>query len=296
MKTKFRLSNNELRKFPQNLPTGLHELYLAENELENLINVNSKTCSIKTKNLRILDLSGNKIKFLTCSFFTQLLMLKYLDLSGNILQVVDFDCFSYAKKLKYLFLHDNAQLKQIVALDVSVLSQLEYFAVHRCSLKVLEISDRFKWNEVDFSVALKGIWLFENPITCDCKIKPLVRYLKNHSVELDPVNETYFKELVDTNFRRTLTKKLKGFLKNATFTECIGPLNRYRAVAGKPLLVVPESHFTCPDEIKYIIISSFLGLIAFFGVIPFISILIHSYLTCRRFVIKHFACNKEKEE
>jgi len=67
-------------------------------------------------------------------------------------------------------------------------------------------------------------------------------------------------------------------------------------MAGKMLLEIPEAHLTCPDELRFVMISSFLGIFAFLGIIPVVMILIHIYLTILRFVQTHFFHAKEKED
>ena len=64
---------------------------------------------------------------------------------------------------------------------------------------------------------------------------------------------------------------------------CTGPPNRYRVVVGKRLTDVLTSDLSCPDEMRYVVISSFLGIVAFLGVIPVVTIFIHIYLLLLKF-------------
>lgn len=283
-----------MTSFPKNLPSSLEELFLNKNKFKNLRKIDFKSLNIN--NLRVLDLNKNQIEFLICHDFQHFSELELLDLSHNVISVVDANCFSYLKKLKYLFLHNNQLLRHIVNYSTSNFPNLEYLVVHSCSLKSLEIFGQSEITKPNSSVALKKVWLFGNPIQCDCKMKTFVQFVRKHNLKLDPTNFTDATEVLESKSKTTLLKKLVRLTRNINSTTCVSPLNRYRTVVGKSLISVSESDLTCPYETKYLLVSYFVGIIAFFGVIPFVSVLICVYLSCRKVIVKYVFCDKEKED
>ena len=286
----FRLNHNLLPSVPQNLPRTVKELQLSSNEISGLSITDAKYINI-LKNLQILDLSRNHIQFLPYGTFSDLTRLEYLDLSFNLLKVLDVDAMTGAVNLKYFFLHNNPTLTAITHFAFSTLPRLRYFAIHQCSLSSLNLD-----GANTSSTSLQKIWIFGNPLTCNCYIVSLVRFLRKQKVNLDPVNSSALYSFIGKNIRGILQRKLNQEMATVGLTQCAGPLNRYKVVAGKTLLSIPEEHFTCPDEMKYVIVASFLGIFAFLSVIPVVVFLIQMYLLTLRFVQKHFGFKKEKED
>ena len=288
----FRLRQNLLTRVPGNLPQVLTNLDLSSNTINGLTPKDVKNLNILT-NLEILDLSRNEICFIIYGTFTKMPQLRYLDISYNSLKVLDVDSMTGAKNLKYFFLHSNPALFKITNFEYATLPKLEYLALQQCLIKTINIPFV---NNKGFIRELKKIWLFGNPLTCDCYILPLVRFLKENQVQLDPINSNNFSDVRNMQLKKLLQKKFSKDMKQIGTTKCVAPLNRYQTVVGKKLLEIPEAHLTCPDELRFVIISSFLGIFAFLGVIPVVMVLIYIYLLARRFVKAHLLPKKEKEE
>ena len=254
-------------QIPLNLPTSLEELYFSFNKLDG----SSKDSFLGLKNLinlKNLDLSNNNLHFFFSNIFNNLKNLTYLDFSHNSLRFIPEGTFGALEKLQFLFINDNQNLIDIPALKMSTFSQLKYIFAQKCKLKTLRVDNA---DPLAANVSyLESIWLFGNPLACDCHILPLIKFLKTNQVELDAD--------IKSNATR-LGKGLKERLhlikrpKNAK-SVCTRPLNRHYKVTGIPLLDVYESYLYCPNEPLYVTVSCFLGIIAFMGVIPVVMILI----------------------
>jgi len=177
-------------------------LDLSSNFINGLNPKDAKNLNALT-NLEILDLNRNEIRFMIYGTFKQMSRLEYLDISYNSLRVLDVDSLNGAVNLKYLFLHNNPALLKITNFEFSTLPRLEYFALQQCSIKSMKLPRDYEDGE-SLTKALKKIWLFGNPLTCDCYILPLIRFLKFNKVQLDPVKHNNLSNI--KNFR------MKGML------------------------------------------------------------------------------------
>ena len=283
-----------MKTIPGNLPRVLKELDLSSNWLNGL-NADDVMNLKNLVELQILNLSKNKIRFIIYGIFTRMSKLQYLDISYNFLKVLDINSMLGSVNLRYFFLNNNPLLRQIVHFRFEIFPKLKYLALQKCSIKTIKfpsIEEKLSSNVT----ALKKLWLFGNPLTCDCYLVPLVQFLKQNNVSLDPATHNNLSDVTNSSLREWLHSKIEKGMDQITATQCAAPRNRYKTVAGKKLLDVPESHLTCPDELRFVAVAMFLGIFAFLGVIPFVMVLIHIYLSSLRFFRSHFCQKKEKED
>ena len=290
-----RLQHNQLTRFPENLPIALEELDLSSNHIDRLHKKDYK-CIKHLSNLKILDLSDNRIMNLMSYFFSPLSNLIHLDLSYNFLQVIEDGAFDGLQNLELLGLNNNNGLAQIAEISIFSLPQLKHLFLQQCQLQTLFLKENGPESKNIYGSSLKNLWLFGNPLSCDCYMLPLVKFVKNYNVRLDATAECVLFGLKKTSTNEKLKEKLLKSNKTIGATMCTKPLNRHHRVVGIPLLNVSESYFSCPDEPIFVVVSCFLGIIAFIGVIPIVFVLIHTYLCILRFVQAHFGIEKEKEE
>ena len=293
MVVNFRLQNNQLRAIPQNLPRSLKELYLSFNQIRSFDYEDGKDISRISK-LQILDLSNNKIVYLIPSYFRHLKELVYLDLSYNCLTIIECESFRGLDNLRLLFLDNNIDLMEISKQALANLSHLQHLFLHQCQLKTVHLEDGDSKGVL--YPPLKTLWLFGNPLACDCAMLPLVKFIKRHHVKLDAKTDCILGDIAGDHWKAKTKEKLKSFDTLRGIAMCTKPLNRHYKVVGIPLLDVAEEHLTCPDEPFYVTVSCFLGITAFLGVIPIVYIMIQTYLLISNFVQAHFGLKPEKEE
>ena len=289
------MQENQLLEFPKNLPNRLKEIDLSSNNVES-IHQRDYASFCQIKNLEILDLGNNKIVYLLPHVFSCLSKLRFLDLSQNRLEIMEVGTFNGLESLEVLLLHTNLKLMQIADFSYAILPQLGHLFLHQCRLETLTLEKNNEETTTGGYPPLKNLWLFGNPLTCDCYMLPLVKFIKQKKVNLDAEKESILANISDSKLREKLSKKLSKNAKANTSTMCSKPLNRHHKVVGIPILEVSESYFSCPNEPIYIVISCFLGIIAFVGVIPIVFVLILAYLSIQRFFQTHFGFEKEKED
>lgn len=284
----FRLDFNQLINIPNNLPKPLQELYFSSNNLDG----SRQQCFNGLKRLEkllYLDLSLNSLCCLYSNSFDRLGNLLYLNLSHNSLSSIKNDSFKGLRNLKVLCLNNNQNLLRVP--DLANLTCLQYIFAQDCQLKTLIVNgSEVVESKINNGSDLKSVWLFGNPLACDCFILPLVKFLKKNHVKLDASiqeNETGFSGIIKTQLSRI--RRPRGIE-----SMCTRPINRHNRVVGILLLNVTESHLFCPDDFQHMFIACFLGLIAFMGVIPLVMMLIQIYLTFLNFFVNH--CGYEKEE
>ncbi|XP_022914267.2 protein artichoke [Onthophagus taurus] len=146
---------NKLKRFIPFLPNGLEYLHLKNNDISNL--PDKKSQILELPYLKLLDLSGNKIKYIEENGLRKLIGLKKLFLGNNLIRNVNNAAFGGLINLEILDLQRN-QLNQIP----------QYLFYELVQLKALNLK-RNKLIEVEKNVFnnngyLKMIDLSENQI------------------------------------------------------------------------------------------------------------------------------------
>nr|XP_002124630.1 phospholipase A2 inhibitor-like [Ciona intestinalis] len=262
-------NGNMFRSIPQKLPTSLIEIQLANNAIKNLTSLDMDAL-YDLEHLVVLDLSGNGIEFIFNGVFSRLANLKVLDLSQNSLDSVSAATFDGLRNLEALFLQNNPTLNYIPATTFTNLPRLKYLFLYGCGLRSVSIPDT--------GLNVKYIWLFGNPLNCNCRLVSLAMYLQTSKVILDSGLE---KLEVDTGNPRgdaAVRVKLNSIRVKIMPTICVSPTNRHRSVVGIPVAKIPVGSLTCPDEPVYIIVSVFLGIICFALSVPVVFCLVGAYL------------------
>lgn len=198
-----------------------------------------------------------------------------------------------------VFVFSNPHLEFLPS-DIFInLQHLRFLFLHGCGLKNLEIgrpsvspySGRFMAAPVtsltaeinpSYASRLQAIWLFGNPINCNCELLPLVWFTNRRGILLDGDADM----LKARGYGDKIIERVKFFKpeSNNTSTICATPLNRHNEVAGRRVVDVPESHLICPDQLFYIIFSMFLGMVLFALSVPTVFVLSLLGLRCVKLV------------
>uniref|UniRef100_A0A8C4QPU1 Slit homolog 2 (Drosophila) n=1 Tax=Eptatretus burgeri TaxID=7764 RepID=A0A8C4QPU1_EPTBU len=141
--TVVRCSNRNLLFLPKGIPHDVTELYLDGNQLpmvpKDLVN---------SKNLKLIDLSNNRISTISNFSFANMSQLSTLILSFNRLQCLPVEAFSGLKSLRVLSLHGN-DISMVPSGAFSDLTSLSHLA------------------------------LGANPLHCDCNLHWLSEWVKH---------------------------------------------------------------------------------------------------------------------
>ncbi|XP_067943406.1 toll-like receptor 13 [Watersipora subatra] len=155
----------------------LTQLYLANNQIGQKQQSNFQAIG-QMLQLSQLDLSGNKIKRVSCELFKNLSQLRTLILANNEITVLDDKVFALTPLLSNLDLSDNI----IPVINASIvnygLSNLVNFYLQANQIKILppELLKVFDAN----MTKLKVFGLLGNPLTCSCD-KVLSDWVRNRS-------------------------------------------------------------------------------------------------------------------
>lgn len=150
---------------------NLQKLYLEENEIQTV----HKDAFRELRILIELDLSGNRIEKLHPHTFTGLEKLRVLDLSTNQLYRLEGVQFPVLPHLRKLYFTDN-RISYIHNYAFSNLNILDSLRLSGNRLKLVE-PDLFVNN-----THLLELELHDNPWECDCRLKSLVRWVKQKSL------------------------------------------------------------------------------------------------------------------
>jgi hypothetical protein len=177
--------------------TKLKHLLMKNNEISEIVPGTFQ----KMSSLEYLDLGNNRIEHLESNVFYGLAKLKYVYLEGNRLQYLHPDTFVGLPNLQILFLSNNFGLQiptdrhfinshslkrlHISGCNVSSVS-VETF-VNISALDVLDLSYNYM-NILDINILkllpyLSKIYLYGNPLQCDCQLQELWRWCQDRNIE-----------------------------------------------------------------------------------------------------------------
>jgi hypothetical protein len=177
--------------------TNMIYLSVGENKIREIIPGTFQ----KMSGLKYLDLEYNMIEFLVADVFSGLVKLKWIDLDGNKLQYLDPNMFVGLPNLQKLYLAENQALEiptnryfinshSLTHLDISDCNvrsvSLETFA-NLTALELLELSFNNLIN-VDINMLkalpkLSTLYLYENPLQCDCQLQEVWRWCQDRNIE-----------------------------------------------------------------------------------------------------------------
>lgn len=124
------LSENALKRLSPNTFRWLPKLQVLSMRLNKLTNI--ERLFYHTVSLKLLNLGGNKVRYITQKTFKNNFLLTVLDLNDNRIKHIDQDAFKSLPLLKYLVLRDNP-LKTL-QLDFGFNQHLELLDLTNCKL------------------------------------------------------------------------------------------------------------------------------------------------------------------
>ena len=156
------LSSNQVEAIHDEAFDGLSQIKVLELDKNHLKTVSHRMFS-KLSHLERLTLTQNQLETLPYDAFDGLSQLTYLLLSTNGLKTVIHSMFSHLSRLEKLDL-DHNQLETIPDDSFLRLGQLKYLQLNNNQLTSLNVT------LVSSMSQLYGIVLFDNPLTCDCRL------------------------------------------------------------------------------------------------------------------------------
>ena len=177
--------------------TNLKRLSIRGNEINKIISGTFE----KLSNLEYLDLAYNGLERLDAGFFTGLINLQIVVLAKNKLQFLHPDTFVGLSNLRSLYLSSNTGLKiptdrhfiyssSLKRLDISgwnVSSVSNAAFANISALERLGLSYN-NLRSVDINILkalrkLSAMYLYGNPLQCDCQLQEVWRWCQNHNIQ-----------------------------------------------------------------------------------------------------------------
>lgn len=284
------IKKDELVKFFRALPS-LTSLDLSSNSIaskaisfeafsafQDLRKLNLSSCNIKyfaegwlnggpNATLKILDISRNRLTSVSANYlsawdqnnpsrgdnyhmdkaeyrhrqnqaFRSLLAIEVLYLNDNyLLSEIEDEAFEYVPNIQLLFLQN---------------CNIHRFTFATLESRLLPISSSLP--------AMTSIWIFGNPIICDCYLRPLISW-SNLNFQIR-VNQTYIKHEIDPAFY-TIEPEEDDVTVEIGFAVCSSP-EKY---SGMAVEAVPIESMTCVDDTYSIVIAMLIGPLSFAGAV-----------------------------
>ncbi|XP_039252965.2 podocan-like [Styela clava] len=308
-----RLTGNKLTVLPGGIPATLTLLELGENRILNLTITDAQKLH-NLPNIEMLNFSRNGLREIVPNAFQTMSVLEVLDLSNNAIHFLNSDTFAGADNLEYLFLNRNPFLRTLPK-DIFVnLTKLRFLFLYGCALKTLEfgtpsispLSVSFTSSvtsdtvHVDplYAPNLEAMWLFGNPINCDCLILPLVWFINVRNLTLDANLYDLPRNIADDAILKNYLTHDGAYASDVATTGsfCTTPFNRHSAVVGKQFLSVPERDLICPNQPFFVAVSMFLGIVLFAAAIPVVFFIVFLYLCTVRVLCKKLGLSLSEDE
>ena len=140
---------------------NLEDLSLCYNQLESVNDAETDE-SLLPKSLKYLQMSNNRLKYITRKTFQNLVNLKYLYLSSNQISRIDSDAFTHLTRLSALYLSRN-YIKQIPSRAFYSLVNLQRLDL-AAQNQILNKVDDYAFDRESNAVAIKKIDLSKNRI------------------------------------------------------------------------------------------------------------------------------------
>ena len=167
---KIAVTSSNLKELPR-FPSSALAINGSFNPLETI----SKEVFKEQRNNLIIILRNCSLSSLEKGWARDLQHLEYLDLSRNLFTSLSHWMFSGLRSLKVLMLNENFMLRSLATPSWSSVSSLSHLLLNNCNISSIK-----PLNEVVNS--LEALWLFSNPVECDCEAVPVLRGVINHNV------------------------------------------------------------------------------------------------------------------
>jgi Leucine-rich repeat (LRR) protein len=190
----------ELRRIELGAFNGLTELIYMSIESNEISEIIPGTFE-KTSSLEFLDLGKNVIEHLKSDVFYGLVNLKNISLEGNKLQDLHPDTFVGLPNLQRLILKNNVGLqipqdrhfinsRSLKHLDISGCNVSSVSVETFANVSALEWLD-LRYNNlrsIDINILktlpkLSTLYLYGNPLQCDCQLQEMWRWCQDHNIE-----------------------------------------------------------------------------------------------------------------
>ena len=176
--------------------TNLKKLELFNNEISEILPGTFE----KMRRLQNLNLRNNSIGSLKFDAFSGLISLVELDLRNNKLQYVHPDTFLSLPKLKTVHLYDNLGLQIPTDRNLINLNSLSHLSIGYCNVSSVSVEtfanvSALEWLDlshnklrtVDINILtalpnLSTLYLYGNPLHCDCQLKEVWRWCKDRNI------------------------------------------------------------------------------------------------------------------
>ncbi|CRL08203.1 CLUMA_CG020936, isoform A [Clunio marinus] len=209
---KVSFDNNQIERIPENLSSFFPQLIEISAVNSSIIEIDGNSF-IGLRNLKSLDLSGNKLKHIEPETFNGLESLENLDLSYNDMEFLEEDIFNDLKNLKNVNLESN-KLHYLHPKTLHLLKYLEVINIDNNFLSVLEPS------LLKHNVKLKMISLNNNKIE---SIDPeIMKYLNN--IEIVSLQNN---NCINGTFEQSTMSELKDEIEANCVTEKKNEVEKY---------------------------------------------------------------------
>jgi Leucine-rich repeat (LRR) protein len=177
--------------------TNLRNLDLFGNEISEILPGTFE----KMIRLQNLNLQNNSIDSLNVDTFSGLISLVHLDLRINKLQYVHPDTFLSLPKLKIVNLYNNLGLQIPTDRNFISSNSLSELGIADCNVSSLSVEtianvSGLKWLDLSYNKLrtldinilralpkLSTLYLMGNPLQCDCQLKEVWRWCKDHNIQ-----------------------------------------------------------------------------------------------------------------
>ena len=153
------------------------------------------------RNLECLDLSYNRLEHLDIDVFSGLVKLKDISLEGNKLQYVHPDTFLELPNLQNVSFQYNPFLQIPTDRPFIKSHSLSHLDIERCNVNSVSVDtfanvSALEWLDlrynnlktVDINILralskLTEIYLYDNPLQCDCQLQEVWRWCQDHNIQ-----------------------------------------------------------------------------------------------------------------
>ena len=176
-------------------------LYIRHNEISEILPGTFESMN----SLEYFDLGSNRLVNLDSGVFSGLIKLTSINLSGNKLQFLLPDTFSWLPKLVHLFLYKKPGLRLQTDRNFIKSHSLSYLHIASCKFSSVSVETfvnvrELEWFDLSYNnlrtvhinimralPKLSILYLYGNPLQCDCQLKEVWRWCKDRNISTGDV-------------------------------------------------------------------------------------------------------------